>query len=237
MSNLCIIPARGGSKRIPKKNIKHFGNKPIIAYSIEAALSSGLFDKVIVTTDDHDIVKIAQYYGAETPFIRPEHLSDDFTNTSDVITHAITSCETYYNMSFNIVCCLYATAPFIKNTDLKNAYEGLIKANTNFVVPVTNFPFPIQRALKQQENLVVPFCTQNMKKRSQDLEEAFHDAGQFYMGYKSAWHTYPDIWSANISPLILSRYAVQDIDTMEDWDHAELLYALINQKISDKLPA
>jgi len=223
--NLCVIPARGGSKRIPKKNIRKFCGKPIIAYSIECAINSGLFDKIIVSTDDEEIASVARTYGAEVPFIRPEKLSDDYTGTNEVIKHAICWYESKgYSVSY--VCCLYATAPFVKNKFIKEAYEKLLKSENSFAFSVTSFSFPIQRALKIMPNgNVDAVWSENIFKRSQDLEERYHDAGQFYWGKKEAFINEDIVFSPVSIPIILPRYLVQDIDTLEDWYRAELMYS------------
>lgn len=224
--NLCIIPARGGSKRIPRKNIRNFCGKPMIAWSIQAAQLSGCFDKIIVSTDDQEIAKIADSYGALIPFIRPSSLSGDFTTTQEVVAHAICQMEVMGEY-FNNVCCLYATSPFVLPVDLINSLELLKQSRSGTVVfAATSFPFPIERAIKIDENgysrALNPLSSQ---KRSQDLESCFHDAGQF------CWAS-PETWSSNINffdcgrPLVLPRWRVQDIDTEEDWQMAEILHQL-----------
>jgi len=221
---LCIIPARGGSKRIPGKNIRSFCGKPVIAYSIEAALRSGCFDKVIVSTDDKKIVSVAKSYGAEVPFIRPAELADDYTNTSDVIKHAI---QFYLSQSESIssVCCIYATAPFIEVEYLQQGYQKLVELNKSYAFSVTSFAFPVQRAIKiNKNNEVEAIWPENIQKRSQDLEEAYHDAGQFYWGTAEAFMTDEVIFSTVSTPIVLPRHLVQDLDTQEDWYRAELMY-------------
>ena len=230
MNKICIIPARGGSKRIPKKNIRLFHGKPMIAYSIEAAKNSGIFDKIIVSTDDTEIADVAKSYGADIPFIRPSEISDDFTGTTVVIAHALHTTQEFYNTQFSAACCLYATAPFIQKDYLIKGYDLLKTHKTDFVVPVTSFPFPIQRAVKKSGNKIIPFSNDDMKKRSQDLTEAYHDAGQFYWGTDTAWQTKPDIWQNCVTPIIIPRYLVQDIDTPEDWDYAEMMFDMIKAR-------
>ena len=184
---LCVIPARGGSKRIPKKNIRHFLGKPLIEYSIEIALESNLFDRVIVSTDDNEIANIAMDSGVEVPFLRPKELSDDFVTTNDVIKHAI---QWFQNQGTTIeyACCVYATAPFLKVRYLKEGIEKLVSSNKSFAFTVTSFPFPIQRALRLTEDeSVEAIWPENILKRSQDFEECYHDAGQFYWGRASAF--------------------------------------------------
>lgn len=221
---LCIIPARGGSKRIPRKNIRDFCGKPVIAYSIELALASGCFDKVIVSTDDHEIASIAKSYGAEIPFMRPEKLSDDYTGTNDVIKHAIQSyiCQ---GESVSVVCCIYATAPFIDAEYLKQGYAKLIELDKSYSFSVTSFPFPVQRAVRiNKNNEIEAIWPENIQTRSQDLEEAYHDAGQFYWGKAEAFISDKVIFSDESTPVVLPRHLVQDLDTLEDWYRAELMY-------------
>jgi N-acylneuraminate cytidylyltransferase len=229
--NIAIIPARGGSKRIPRKNIKNFYGKPLIAYSIEAAKKSGCFDRIIVSTDDNEIAEIALKYGAEVPFIRPKDISDDYSTTMDVIKHALNwlqqeGCLCAY------ACCIYATAPFLNGKSIKNGFESLLENNLNYAFSVTSFPFPIQRALKlSDKNSVEMFMPEHLNTRSQDLEEAYHDAGQFYWGKASAFLNNTPIFSSDSFACVLPRNTVQDIDTLEDWDTAESMYkALITNK-------
>tara|TARA_B100000212_G_scaffold291237_1_gene232891 strand:+ start:1196 stop:1888 length:693 start_codon:yes stop_codon:yes gene_type:complete len=224
---LCVIPARGGSKRIPKKNIRLFCGKPIIQWSIEAALKSKCFDKIIVSTDSEEISKISKSVGAEVPFIRPKSLSDDYTSTAPVINHAI---EFMKNRHGNIdyVCCIYATAPFIEPNYIKDGFKKFIDAEANFSFSVTTFPFPIQRAIKlTKENKSKMFFPENLNKRSQDLEDSFHDAGQFYWGKSSAWLEGKSMFDDNSIPIIIPRHKVQDIDNEEDWIRAELMFEAI----------
>lgn len=221
---IAVIPARGGSKRIPRKNVKDFCGKPMIAYSIEAALQSKCFDKVIVSTDDLEIAKVAEYYGAEVPFMRPEELSNDYTGTIPVICHAI---EWLIEQGFDpqLVCCLYATAPFVTAEYLQQGLHQLQYNNAAYAFTVTSYAFPIQRAIKISPELGVEmFDTNNFNTRSQDLEEAWHDAGQFYWGRVDAWLTEKIIFGPESSPVILPRHRVQDIDTSEDWDRAEWMF-------------
>lgn len=229
--NVAIIPARGGSKRIPRKNIKDFCGKPMIAWSIEAALQSGCFERVIVSTDDDEIAEVALRLGAEVPFIRPEELSGDFVATIPVIKHAIQWLESNQVIP-DWVCCLYATAPFISTNVLKNGLTLIQQKNADYVFSATNYAFPIQRAIKlQQDGTVKMFSPEYFNTRSQDLEEAYHDAGQFYWGSKSAWLEEKPIFKSTTYPVKLDRYLVQDIDTIEDWHYAELLYKIM---ISEK---
>jgi len=223
---IAIIPARGGSKRIPRKNIKLFHGKPMIAYSIDAALKSGCFDKVIVSTDDQNIADVALAYGAEVPFIRPEDISDDHSTTMDVMYHAISWCEEQ-QWPVDAVCCLYATAPFVTPEILKEGLKKLEQYNSDYVFSATTFAFPIQRALKLSgSGKVSMFYPKNEQVRSQDLEESYHDAGQFYWGRKEAFLNKKGIFTSDSKVVLLPRIKAQDIDTPEDWEFAETLYSL-----------
>ena len=218
--NIAVIPARAGSKRIPRKNIKMFAGKPVIAYSIEAALESQLFDEVMVTTDDLEITQIAEKYGARVPFVRPAELSDDYTATAPIIQHAVKWYAEHQQKPDNI-CCIYATAPFVQTEDLIKAYHKLESLKQGFVLPLTTFEFPIQRAHKRdKDGHPIPFYPEFMSCRSQDLEEAYHDVGQFY------WWTFKSLFEGaqETQSIILPRYRVQDLDTPEDWKRAELMY-------------
>ena len=227
--NICVIPARGGSKRIQRKNIKEFNGKPIISYSIEAALKSNCFSQVIVSTDDGEIAEVASKYGAHVPFIRPAELSNDFTGTILVVKHAIEWFENNNNTIEN-VCCLYATAPFIQSQIISEAYQKLISLKSDYCFSVTSFPFPIQRAVRiTQDDKVDMFYPENLNARSQDLEEAYHDAGQFYWGKAQAFKDGLPLFSEVATPYVLPRYLVQDIDTMEDWIRAEAMYKVLQE--------
>jgi pseudaminic acid cytidylyltransferase len=225
---IAIIPARGGSKRIPRKNIKAFCGKPIIAYSIQAALSSGVFDKVIVTTDDAEIGDVARLYGAETPFVRPANLANDHATTVPVIKHAID----WVNASVGRVdfaCCIYATAPFVQSRDLAASYKKLIDEGVDgYVFSACTFPFPIQRAFKvKADGYVEMFEPRNYNTRSQDLEHAYQDAGQFYWGSASSYMQEKIFFSTDSKAYVLPRHRVQDIDSAEDWTRAELMYSAL----------
>jgi pseudaminic acid cytidylyltransferase len=222
---LCVIPARGGSKRIPRKNIRPFHGRPMIAWSISAALESGIFDHVIVSTDDKDIAEVARSEGAEVPFMRPVALSDDHTATVPVIAHAIEASEALWGLQKNI-CCLYATAPFVKASDLSDAYALLDNTGAKYAFPVTSFPFPIQRGVRlRKDGRMEMFQPEHALTRSQDLEEAYHDVGQFYWGRREAWMAGTTLIGSDAAPLIIPRLRAQDIDTPEDWDRAERLFA------------
>lgn len=226
---LCVIPARGGSKRIPRKNIKDFCGKPMIGYSIEAALQSKCFDQVIVSTDDQEIAEVAESFGATVPFMRPDELSNDYAGTIPVIKHAIEWFE-QDGQTPGLVCCLYATAPFVQAHTIQQAYAQLEESQADYCFSVTSFGFPIQRAIKlTQDKRVEMFSPENFNTRSQDLEEAYHDAGQFYWGKAEAFKQQKPLFSKDASPYVLPRYLVQDIDTLEDWKRAELMYQVLTQ--------
>jgi len=220
---LAVIPARGGSKRIPRKNIRSFHGKPIMAWSIEAARESGCFDRIVVSTDDPEIANVANEFGAETPFLRPDELSDDTAPTSVVVKHAI---EWHGENGFTVdeCCCLYATAPFLSGTSIREGLHNLLATDADFAVSVTSFPFPIQRACRIQDGRLTLIDPAQYLVRSQDLEETFHDAGQFYWGRSEAWVGLRPIFGERTTPVILPRFHVQDIDTLEDWRSAEILF-------------
>ncbi|HDS1210615.1 pseudaminic acid cytidylyltransferase [Shewanella algae] len=227
--NICIIPARGGSKRIPRKNIKEFHGKPMIAYSIAAARESGCFDKVIVSTDDAEIAEVARLWGAETPFVRPDNIADDYATTIDVVQHAIEWCENQ-GWLFDKVCCIYATAPFVQPKDIKRGLNLLEESDIQYAFSATSFAFPIQRAFYLDANEHVNmFQPEHLNTRSQDLIEAYHDAGQFYWGNVSAFKAALAFFAPHSMPVLLPRKRVQDIDTAEDWDIAEAMYAALNK--------
>ena len=221
--NICIIPARGGSKRIPRKNIKDFCGKPIIAYSIQAAKDSQCFDKIIVSTDDKEISKVAIKYGASVPYVRPKELSDDFATTFDVIRHCIKKLDLKDSC---VICCLYPTAPFIKAKELRDAMNALVKKGSNFVFSATRYDHPIQRAIHINK---LGFCEMFYPKysqvRTQDLAEILHDAGQFYIGTSKAFTSFDSVLTSSLSfPYVLPRNKCVDIDEPEDWILAECIY-------------
>lgn len=225
---LAVIPARGGSKRIPRKNIKPFFGKPIIAWSIEAAMRSGCFDEVIVSTDDVEIADVARQYGASVPFVRPAELADDHTGTGAVVAHAIDWFALHGRLPA-LACCIYATAPFMTPDDLLHGLKVLEDSGSDYAFTVTDYGFPIQRAIRINAiGRVEMFQPEHFATRSQDLEPAFHDAGQFYWGRSSAWLAGRPIFSPDASPVILPRYRVQDIDTPEDWTRAERMFGVIH---------
>lgn len=228
MNNVAIIPARGGSKRIPRKNIRNFLNKPMIAYSIETALESDVFHRVIVSTDDEEIAAIAQHYGAEVPFLRPVALSGDYTGTTEVMAHAIQWLRDH-GENPTAVCCIYATAPFIQKDELQYGLTLLTQDAWKYVFSATHFGFPIFRGFKKQANNGLEmFFPEHFQTRSQDLPEAMHDAGQFYWGCPEAWLNGLAIFERWSTVVELPRWRVQDIDTLEDWERAEMIYQLIH---------
>nr|WP_136249835.1 pseudaminic acid cytidylyltransferase [Ningiella ruwaisensis] len=236
--NIAIIPARGGSKRIPRKNIRPFQGKAIIAYPIEAALESGVFSKVYVSSDDEEVGEVAKRYGASLLPLRPAKLSDDHTGTSAVMRYELSNLVKEQTdksgTSLNRIdycCCIYATTPLLTPDALQKAWE-MLQSNQglDYVFSAARFSFPIQRALLKSENGgVQAFDPQSIKKRSQDLPECFHDAGQFYFGKTDAWLQQNAVFSEKSEMLILPPHRVQDIDTPDDWEHAERLYRLLQQ--------
>ena len=232
--SICVIPARGGSKRIPRKNSRDFCGKPIILWSIAAAQESGLFDHIIVSTDDAKIAEVSRAHGAEVPFMRPLDLSDDYTGTIPVIAHAI-KWMNHNAEAADYVCCLYATAPFIRADDLQRGIEVLQKSGADYALSVTSYPFPIQRAIRiTAEQRVEMFDPAHINTRSQELEDAYHDAGQFYWGRADAWLSGKPLFSQGAATVLLPRYRVQDIDTKADWDRAELMFNALKNKGGSK---
>lgn len=226
MKNIAIIPARGGSKRIPRKNIKHFLGKPIIAYSIEAAIKCGLFDEVIVSTDDEEIAKIARQYGAKVPFFRSEKTADDFATTFEVLDEVLKMFKTQ-NKSFDYACCIYACAPFTSEKNLKLSLNLLVNNNFDSVFPIIPFGCPIQRSLTIKDNKVNFFYPEFNIARTQDLEKSFYDAGQFYWLNTAICLDKKEIITNNSGSIILSELEGQDIDNEVDWKLAELKYELL----------
>lgn len=224
--NICVIPARGGSKRIPRKNVKDFCGKPMIARSIEVARESECFDRVIVSTDDDEIAEVALVHGAEVPFRRPPELADDFTPTAPVIAHAIRWQR--QTMPVGHACCLYATTPFTLAADLRRGLSLLKSSRAKYAVSVTNYAFPIQRAIRVSEDgRISMFQPEHQITRSQDLEEAWHDAGQFYWGTAEAWLSNDPIFAATSVAVPVPRQRVEDIDTNDDWERAELMFRAV----------
>ena len=228
--NVAIIPARGGSKRIPNKNIKHFAGKPIIAYSIEAAKVSGLFDKIFVSTDSEKIALTAKEYGAEVPFMRPKELSDDFTPTAPVLLHALKWLEVQ-GMPAKFACCIYATAPFVRPEYLKKGFRLIMRKRASAVFSVTAFPFSIFRALNINEaGCLEMFWPEHECTRSNDLPEAYHDAGQFYWLDSKRFLKTKKVYANDALPVIIPHFLVQDIDTPEDWETALVIYEVFKKR-------
>ena len=225
---IAVIPARGGSKRIPRKNLRAFCGKPMIAWSIEAAATAGCFDRIVVSTDDAEIAAAGLAHGAEVPFERPAELSDDRTGTIPVIAHAADACELDDE---DLVCALYATAPFVRPEDLRRGLVAMEQGDCAYALAVTTFPFPIQRAVRlDDEGRLEMFDPAQAEVRSQDLEEAWHDAGQFYWGTAAAWRAASPIFARSSIGVSIPRVRVQDIDTEEDWQRAELLHRLLEEQ-------
>ncbi len=226
---IAIITARGGSKRIPKKNIKEFCGKPIIAYSIRAALDSGIFDEVMVSTDSEEIAEIAREYGAKVPFMRSAKTSDDFATTADVLMEVL---ERYQELgrTFEVMSCIYPTAPFVTPQKLQSAYDTLTKEHAVMAMPVVAFSYPPQRSYILQGNMLEMKWKENYNKRSQDLEKMYHDAGQFYMYQVEAFIRLKGQMTESIVPVIVDEMDVQDIDNESDWKLAELKYQMIKMR-------
>jgi N-acylneuraminate cytidylyltransferase len=221
---IAVIPARGGSKRIPRKNIKYFCGKPMIAWSIDVAKMSGLFDHIIVSTDDVEIAEISRKWGAEVPFMRPAELSNDYAGTTEVIAHA-TKWALEQDFEVDAACCIYATAPFIQVDDLKRGFSALESGDWAYAFTATDFAAPIFRAFKQSaDGGIEMFFPEHFSTRSQDLPTALHDAGQLYWGRPSAWMEAKRIFDRHSVPVIIPRWRVQDIDDQDDWIRAEMIY-------------
>lgn len=235
--NLAVIPARGGSKRIPRKNICGFCGKPMTAWTIETAKASGLFDHIVVSTDDPEIADIARQCGVEVPFMRPSELSDDHSPTRPVVNHTISEISRYYGTP-EFTSCMYATAPFMQAQDLVAAYDLLTTTKYDFIFSTTTFPYLIQRTLKHRNGGGVEMVQpEHIATRSQDLVETFHDAGQFYRGHTHSFLTNIATFSQNSNAFLLPRWRVHDIDTLEDWDRAEIMFkALIAQSNTKDSP-
>lgn len=222
--NLCVIPARGGSKRIPYKNIRKFHGKPIIVWSIEAAFASGCFDRVIVSTDDNKIAEVALEYGAEVPFIRPAELADDHVGTVPVIQHAVQWFHQHQELT-EYVCCLHATAPFVLPENLIEGLKVLQACDVDYVFSAAEFESSIQRSFRiLPSGLIELIYPDYLNSRTQDLESAYYNAGQFYWGNGSSWADGKRVFLSRSKPLLLQRGRVQDIDTIDDWEYAEVLF-------------
>ncbi len=227
---IAIITARGGSKRIPKKNIKEFCGKPILAYSIEAALASEMFDIVMVSTDDEKIGQTAVKYGAQVPFYRSEQTSNDYATTNDVLLEVLAEYEKR-GEHFELGCCIYPTAPFVTSEKLKDAVNGLLESDADTLIPVTAFSYPPQRAMVIRKERLVFEYPEYLDSRSQDLEPHYHDAGQFYVFRTEAFQKNRRLMTGNILPLILSDMEVQDIDSLTDWEIAEIKYRRMHSEV------
>ena len=229
MSTIAVIPARGGSKRIPRKNIREFAGKPMVAHSIERALQSGVFDRVIVSTDDEEIATIAKDFGAEVPFKRPAELSNDHAGTTEVIAHAVDWLKRH-GAEPSAVCCIYATAPFMRCEDLIKGHALLEAGSWRYVFTATSFPFPIFRSFRlTPSGGLEMFYPEHFTTRSQDLPEALHDAGQFYWGRPQAWLERCRIFDHDSTVVMIPRWRVQDIDTPEDWERAQVLWRVLKK--------
>ena len=229
--NIAVIPARGGSKRIPRKNIKEFHGKPMISYAITAAKESGLFRYIVVSTDDDEIAKVAREWGADVPFLRPSELANDYTATVPVIAHAIETCHSY-RWKFDYVCCIYPGVPFIQIDDLKGALASIKASEADYCFPITEYPSAIQRGLKRLDNgKMQPFYPEFEKTRTQDLEPAYYDAGQFYWGKTDAWLTNPSVHGSGVG-YVIPHWRVVDIDTPDDWGRAEVMSSILMSHIS-----
>lgn len=232
MRSLAIITARGGSKRIPRKNIRPFCGKPILAYSIEAAIKSGLFDTVMVSTDDKEIAEIAESYGAEVPFFRSEKTSNDFATTNDVLLEVLAEYEAR-GEHFDLGCCIYPTAPFITADRIRQAVETLTESDAETLIPVVGFSYPPQRAMVIENGRLVFKYPQYIDSRSQDLEKHYHDVGQFYVFRTEAFRRNRKLMLGDILPYVISEMEVQDIDTLTDWEIAEMKYRILKEKQED----
>ncbi len=227
-NNLCIIPARGGSKRIPRKNIKEFLGKPIIAYSIEAAIKSKLFDEIMVSTDDEEIAGIAKQYGAKVPFMRSRENANDFATLADVLIEVVDQYKSI-GKTFKNVCCVLPTAPLTSHNQIKGAFTKLIDENLESILPIVEFSYPILRALEFDENKRLKMIwPEHLKTRSQDLKPAYHDSGSFYWVKTDALLDQKTLFCKNGSAIVLPETEVQDIDNETDWKLAELKYKLLN---------
>lgn len=228
MKTVAIITARGGSKRIPRKNIKPFCGKPILAYSIEAALQSCIFDTVMVSTDDEEIAETAKQYGAEVPFFRSARTANDFATTNDVLLEVLEEYEKL-GVHYDMACCIYPTAPFLTAERLVTAVESLLSSDADTLIPVVSFSYPPQRAMVVENGRLVFKYPQYLDSRSQDLEKHYHDVGQFYVFRVAAFQQNRKLMVGNILPFEISELEVQDIDTPTDWEIAEMKYRILRQ--------
>lgn len=229
MKNIAIIPARGGSKRIPRKNIKPFMGKPILAYSIEAAIQSGLFDEIMVSTDDEEIASIARKCGAKVPFMRSGETANDYATTADVLMEVLGEYKKK-GTAFDYACCLYSTAPFVTENVLQNAYNKMVDHHFDSIFTCVEFSYPIWRGLEFEGEKIKMVWPEYLNSRSQDLKKVYHDAGQFYFFNVAKFLLTKEIWGKNTSSLILSELCVQDLDTETDWKLAEMKYELLSKE-------
>ena len=227
MKNIAIIPARGGSKRIFKKNIKLFLGKPVLVYSIQTAIQSNLFDEIMVSTDDEDIARLALSYGAKVPFFRSEKNSDDHAGLAEVLIEVVKEYEKR-NELFENICCILPTAPFISQEIISESYKKLLEFDSVF--PVVRYSYPIQRALNFEGDKIEMIWPENFHKRSQDLKDSFHDAGMFYWIKKKVLLSEKRLWTANSTAIVIGEQFCHDIDTAEDWEIAEKKYKMMHEK-------
>lgn len=228
MRTLAVITARGGSKRIPRKNIKEFCGKPILAYSIEAAKQAGIFDEIMVSTEDKEIAQIAEKSGAKVPFFRSEAASDDFATTAEVLTEVLEEYEKR-GLRFTHMCCIYPTAPFVTGGKIKEAMELLTEKKADAVMPVVKFSFPPQRGVVERGGRIFPKYPEYMNCRSQDLEPLYHDSGQFYCVSVERFFRERKMIMEYTLPVFMDEMTVQDIDTIEDWKIAEMKYRILHE--------
>jgi N-acylneuraminate cytidylyltransferase len=228
MKTIAIIPARGGSKRIPRKNIKNFAGQPIIKYSIDAALDAGCFDEVMVSTDDREIAEAVESFGAKVPFFRSAENSSDMAMTVPVLEEVLAEYKKL-GREFDYVCCLYPTAPFVTAARLKEAYAKTLETGAEAVLPIMRFGYPIQRSLKLENGYAKMFWPENYSRRSQDLEPAYHDCGQFYMLKVSSLLEQKVLFPNHTVPIIVPESEAQDIDNEEDWKLAEIKFQIIKK--------
>lgn len=226
--NLAIITARGGSKRIPKKNIKNFCGKPIIAYSIEAAIKSGIFDEIMVSTDSEEIAEISKQYGAHVPFLRSNKTSNDYATTSEVLLEVL---DEYIKRGYccEYACCIYPTAPFVTGERIKQGMEIVVNENVDTVMPVVAFSFPPQRGVVVKDGILLPLYPEHMSKRSQDLTKVYHDCGQFYCFKVDSFFKHKSLVCPNTRPIFMDELEVQDIDNETDWKLAELKFKFLKE--------
>jgi pseudaminic acid cytidylyltransferase len=226
---VAIIPARGGSKRIPRKNIKLFCGKPMIAWAIDAARKSGLFGHIIVSTEDREIAELSAQWGAEIPFIRPENLADDLTPTVPVVAHAVSHCISL-GWDIDYACCIYPCSPLLRINDLVEVLDLVREQDVDFAYPVAEYAHPVQRAMRRLPGGKMQFIMPEFElMRTQDLEKSYHDAGQFYWGKASAWREQRKMHTGGLG-LPIPNWRVVDIDSMEDWKRAEMIFQLLKQE-------